>query len=168
MHRLALAAALVASVTSAGIAPRPASAQDLGIAVGSPAPSAQVVTLDGKPLDLKSLAAKGPVLVEFWATWCPNCKELEPTVRTVAQKYAGKVQFVTVAVSLNQSLERVKRHQAKYNMPGLVVYDAKGQASLEYDAPATSYVVVLGKGGKVVYTGLGGKQDLDAAIRKAL
>ena len=34
--------------------------------------------------------------------------------------------------------------------------------------PATSYVVVLDKKGKVVYTGLGGKQDLEAAIRKAL
>ena len=37
-----------------------------------------------------------------------------------------------------------------------------------FDAPATSYVVVLDKTGKVVYTGLGGKQNLDAAIQKAL
>jgi len=34
--------------------------------------------------------------------------------------------------------------------------------------PATSYVVVVNKAGKVVYTGLGGKQDLEAAIKKAL
>ncbi len=37
-----------------------------------------------------------------------------------------------------------------------------------YDVPATSFVVVINKGGKVVYTGLGGQQNLDAAIRKAL
>jgi hypothetical protein len=36
-----------------------------------------------------------------------------------------------------------------------------------YEVPATSYVVVIGKNGNVVYTGLGGKQDLAAAIRKA-
>jgi len=34
--------------------------------------------------------------------------------------------------------------------------------------PATSYVVVINKAGKVVYTGLGGKQNLHAAIKKAL
>jgi hypothetical protein len=34
--------------------------------------------------------------------------------------------------------------------------------------PATSYVVVLDKAGKVVYTGVGGKQDLEGAIRKAM
>jgi hypothetical protein len=37
-----------------------------------------------------------------------------------------------------------------------------------YDVPATSYVVVLDKAGKVVYTGLGGKQAIDAALAKAL
>ena len=37
-----------------------------------------------------------------------------------------------------------------------------------YDVPATSYVVVINKAGKVVYTGLGGDQDLEAAIKKVL
>jgi ribosomal protein S5 len=34
--------------------------------------------------------------------------------------------------------------------------------------PATSYVVVVDRSGKVVYTGVGGTQNIDAAIRKAL
>jgi ribosomal protein S5 len=33
--------------------------------------------------------------------------------------------------------------------------------------PATSYVIVLDRNGKVVYTGVGGDQDLVAAVRKA-
>jgi len=37
-----------------------------------------------------------------------------------------------------------------------------------YDVPATSYVVVADKTGKVVYTGVGGTQNIDAAIRKAM
>ena len=53
-------------------------------------------------------------------------------------------------------------------MPGLMLYDRKGIVSGAYDAPATSYVVVLDKTGKVVYTGAGGTQNVDAAIRKAL
>ncbi len=38
----------------------------------------------------------------------------------------------------------------------------------DYDVPATSYVVVLDRAGKVVYTGVGGKQDLESAIKKAI
>jgi TATA-box binding protein (TBP) (component of TFIID and TFIIIB) len=36
-----------------------------------------------------------------------------------------------------------------------------------YDVPATSYVVVVDKTGKIVYTGVGGTQNLEAAIKRA-
>ena len=77
------------------------------------------------------------------------------------------MRFVTVAVSINQSLARVKAWQAQHQLPGDIVYDRQGTVSGAYDAPATSYVVVVNKAGKIVYTGLGGSQDLEAAIRKA-
>jgi predicted transcriptional regulator len=53
-------------------------------------------------------------------------------------------------------------------MPHDFYYDAEGKAAGAFDAPATSYVVVLDKAGRVVYTGLGGTQDLEAALKKAL
>jgi thiol-disulfide isomerase/thioredoxin len=143
-------------------------AQDLGLAIGSKAPSAVVQSLDGKPVELASYVGKTPVLIEFWATWCPNCKELEPAMAAAQKKYGGRVKFVGVAVSVNQSPELVKRYAAKHALPLEVLFDRTGAATDAYDVPATSYVVVIDRGGKVVYTGQGGDQDLDAAIRKAL
>ena len=151
-----------------GLAPIAARAQDLGVEVGSTAPAAKVYTLDGKEADLAQYIGKTPLLIEFWATWCPNCKELEPTLVEVAKKYGSRVKFVGVAVSVNESPERVKAFVAKHGLPGDQYFDTKGNATGAYDAPATSYVVVIDKAGKVVYTGLGGKQDLEAAIKKAL
>ena len=52
--------------------------------------------------------------------------------------------------------------------PGLQFYDYAGDATANWDVPATSHVVVIDKNGKVVYTGVGGDQDLEAAIKKAL
>jgi thiol-disulfide isomerase/thioredoxin len=155
---LALAACTVA---------RPIRAQESGIPVGSKAPSATIQTLDGNAANLAQFIGKGPVLIEFWATWCPNCKELEPTLLAAQKKYAGKVQFVGIAVSVNESPELVRRYVDRHGVAGAQLYDRKGDAVDAYDVPATSFVVVIDKGGKVVYTGLGGKQDLDAAIRKA-
>ncbi len=148
------------------VAPLPA--QEIGIAVGSVAPAAKLETLDGKPADLSQFIGKGPVVIEFWATWCPSCKELEPAMLAAQKKYAGKVQFVGVAVSVNESPELVRRYTQKHGLAGAQFYDRKGVAIDAYDVPATSFVVVIGKNGKVVYSGLGGKQDLNAAIRKAL
>lgn len=143
-------------------------AQESGIDIGTRAPAAAVQTLNGKPADLSSYVGKGPVLMEFWATWCPNCKELEPALLAAQKKYAGKVRFVGVAVSVNQSPARIKAYVAKHGIRHDILFDANGKAADAYDVPATSYVVVLNAKGNVVYTGLGGKQDLEAAIKKAL
>jgi thiol-disulfide isomerase/thioredoxin len=159
---------LVAFVGAASLASTPALAQDLGIEVGARAPVVSVQSLDGKQIDLGSYIGKTPMLIEFWATWCGNCRELMPALLDAEKKYGKKVKFVAIAVAINQSPERVRRYLATHPMPIDFYYDVDGKAAGAFDAPATSYVVVLDKAGRVVYTGLGGKQNLDAAIRKAL
>jgi thiol-disulfide isomerase/thioredoxin len=145
----------------------PLAAQDIGLEIGTAGPAAAVETLDGKPADLSQYVGKKPVLLEFWATWCGNCAQLEPHMLAMHAKYGAKVDFVGVAVSFNQSAARAKAYVEKHQIPWAQVFDKKGDAGGAYDAPATSYIVILDKAGKVVYTGLGGKQDLEPALRKA-
>jgi thiol-disulfide isomerase/thioredoxin len=161
--RISAIAALVTAVAAA-----PAPCQDLGIEVGKTAPAVKLQSLDGKSIDLGSYIGKTPMLIEFWATWCPNCKELMPTLLDVEKKYGKQVKFVAIAVAINQSPEKVRRFLAAHPVPHDTYYDVDGNAAGAFDAPATSYVVVLDKSGRVVYTGLGGKQDLDGAVKKAL
>lgn len=162
MKVVALAALAVTLFSS------PARAQDGGIAVGAVAPSAMLESLDGKRVDLGTLFGKTPVVLEFWATWCGNCEELEPTFQAVQKKYAGTVRFASIAVAINQSPERVRRWVARHQPGRDVFYDRAGDAAEQYDAPATSYVVIVDRSGKVAYTGVGGEQDLDAEIAKLL
>ena len=165
----ALFRAVRRAVAMAAIAAVPAAAQDAGIPIGEQAPGGPLETLAGQTVDLASyLGKQQPTVIEFWATWCPNCKQLDPAMRAAHAKYGASVRFVTVAVSVNQSLERVKAWQAANKLPGALLYDRKGTVSGAYDVPATSYVVVADKSGKVVYTGVGGTQNLDAAIKKAM
>ena len=72
---------------------RPATRRISGSRSAATAPAAKVHTLDGKEADLAQYIGKTPMVIEFWATWCPNCKELEPTLVAVAQEVrnAGKV-----------------------------------------------------------------------------
>ena len=159
--------AATAVVLAASPLANAALAQDLGIEVGSKAPSVTVQSLDGKQVDLGRYIGKTPMLIEFWATWCANCRELMPTLLEAEKKFGKKVKFVALAVAINQSPERVRRFIAAHPLPHDTFYDTDGKAAGAFDAPATSYVVVLDKTGRVVYTGLGGKQDLEAALKKA-
>lgn len=154
----------LAAVAVAG----PVAAQDLGIEVGKRAPAAVVRTLDGKPVDIGAYVGKTAIFLEFWATWCSNCRNLEPALLAAEKKYRARMKFIGVAVSVNQTPARVKAYSEKHGLRHLIVFDTEGKAADAYDAPATSYIVVVNRAGKVVYTGLGGDQNLEAAIRKAL
>lgn len=166
MKKLTIAFLIALAVTAL-----PASAlraQDLGIEVGKRAPAALVRTLDGKAVDLGSYVGRTPMFIEFWAVWCPNCRELEPALLAAEKKYGTRMKFIGVAVAINQSPERVKAYTAKHGLKHEIVFDTDGKAAEAYDPPATSYIVVVDRTGKIVYTGVGGDQNLEAAIRKAL
>ncbi len=140
---------------------------DVGLASGTAAPAATVQDLDGHAVDLASLVGKKPVVFEFWATWCPLCQALMPRVQAAHAKYGDRVDFVEVAVGVNETAASVRRHVEEHHYPFRFLFDANGDAVRAYQAPTTSYVVVVGKDGRVVYTGSGPDQDIDAAVRRA-
>ena len=149
----------------------PLVAQDehIGIALGATPAPVTIETLDGKPVDLQELIGKKPVLIEFWATWCPLCEALFPKLEAAQRRYAGKIVVVVVAVAVNQSKRSIVRHLEKHPMAFASVYwDTEGRATRAFQAPSTSYVVSLDATGKVVYTGLGEEQDIEEAVKRAV
>ena len=67
---------------------------------GSAAPDFTVKDLDGKDVTLSAL--KGSVvLVNFWATWCPPCKEEIPSMIKLNKAMAGKP-FRMLAISIDE------------------------------------------------------------------
>jgi peroxiredoxin len=142
-------------------------AQEGGIAVGTEAPAAHVATLDGKSIDLSRYYDGKPVVFEFWATWCPLCKKLEPALQSARVRLGDKVQFVGIGVTANQSPERQREYVDKTHLTGDYVYDVEGAAVKAFSAPHTSYIVIVDANRRVVYTGVGSEQDIEAALKKA-
>ena len=141
-------------------------AQDVGLAVGTKAPVVTVQDLDGKSVDLGQYIGRQPVVLEFWATWCPLCKALEPSLKAAHARYGRTVRFVAIAVGVNQSPASIKRHLAAHPMSFPVLFDADGAAVRAYEAPTTSYIVVVDKSGTVTYTGTGAEQDIAVAVQR--
>lgn len=169
MHQKAqVRAALVVATMVSLLAPGRARAQESGIPVGTPAPAAMVRMMDGTPVDLATFYGDKPVVLEFWATWCPLCRSLEPGLQAARAKYAGSVRFIGVGVASNQSAERQLAYVRKRELSGEYVFDADDAARKAFAAPHTSYVVVIDRNRKVVYTGGGGEQDIDAAVRMGM
>jgi cytochrome c biogenesis protein CcmG/thiol:disulfide interchange protein DsbE len=146
--------------------PTGASAQDEGIAIGARAPVVVVNDIDGQPVDLGAYLGKQPVLLEFWATWCNVCEELLPRVQAAYDTYGGSVAFFGVNVTVNQTPERVRRWIASHHPPYRTLYDDKGVSTRAYEAPITSYIVIIDAAGRVAYTGTGADQDITGALAR--
>ncbi len=98
---------------------------------GSVAPEFTVKDLAGKELKLSDLKGK-VVLVNFWATWCPPCKEEIPSMMKLNQSMAGK-QFQMLAISIDEGgREAVEKYFKKsgYSLPAYL--DNDGAASRSY------------------------------------
>jgi len=140
----------------------------IDLPLGSTLPDLNVETLDGKPANLAAYIGKTPMVIEVWATWCENCEVLAPKMMAAKKKYGQQVKFIGLAVSFNQSPQRVKLYMAKHGFDVETFYDRKGEADAVYGVKATSTVIVVNKAGKIVDAGAGGDQDIDAAVKKGL
>lgn len=88
---------------------------------GKPAPDFTLKTLAGQEVSLSSLRGK-VVLLNFWATWCPPCREEIPSMVRLNEAMAGKP-FQMLAVSIDDGGKDAVEAFLKrggYNLPALL------------------------------------------------
>ncbi len=111
--------------------------------------------LDGKPIALKDYAGK-VVLVDFWATWCPPCREEIPSLVMLHKKFAGKG-FEILGVSLDgPEQKKIAGFTQQNGMVWRHVYDGGGweaAVSRKYGVRSIPFTVLIGKDGKIIAVG---------------
>jgi thiol-disulfide isomerase/thioredoxin len=100
----------------------------------------KTATMKPKPALAAALQGK-PVLVDIYASWCPACKSIAPTLSQVKQKYDGKVNFVVFDVS-DRGTTKAAQMQAKQLGLSKFYQDHKSQTGLvAIINPATGAVI---------------------------
>lgn len=121
----------------------------------SPAPAISLISMKGSTLDLTSLKGK-VVMLNFWATWCPPCREEIPSMMKLNKAMEGKpFQLICVAVD-DGGKEAVQKffRESGYYLP--TYFDASKTAQVTYGITGVPETFIIDKNGIIVKKVIGG------------
>ena len=118
--------------------------------VSGEAPALHGVTLAGQPYSLPAHPAK-PVLVHFWATWCPICRTEQDTINAIAHDDPN---VITVAMQ-SGSAAAVFQHMREQGIDFPVVNDQDGALSSAWGVHAVPASFIIAPDGKISFIEVG-------------
>jgi thiol-disulfide isomerase/thioredoxin len=125
-------------------------------------PDVTLTDLAGRPFTLRELRGV-PVVVEFWATWCPPCLS---TLSWLKELPAGSAQVVALAVESERA--EVERLVAEHGIPGRVAMATPADLAAFGGLAAIPTLLVADAGGRVVRAFYGAPPDLHAQVEREL
>ncbi|MGQ9666658.1 MAG: TlpA family protein disulfide reductase [Anaerolineae bacterium] len=142
----------------------PAPVRAVKAEVGYSAPDFELADLDGKSVRLSDFRGK-PVVLNFWATWCPPCRQELPIFQELHQR-RGNV-FVLLAISEGEHQQDVLAFVQKYGYTFRVLLDPGLSVGKAYGARAIPMTLVIDPDGVIVYIRQGAVKpgELDLALR---
>lgn len=122
--------------------------------VGNPAPDFTLPSLVGNPVRLSNYRGK-VVFLNFWATWCPPCREEMPSMESLYQRLKGR-DFEMLAVSIDtKGADRVQSFVATYALTFPVLLDPNKKIYRLYGLTGVPETFIIGKNGDIMLKTIG-------------
>lgn len=108
-----------------------------------------VVLIDGNSFNLQESKGK-PIIIHFWATWCPVCKTEASTIQSLSKSY----QVLTVAVR-SGSDGALRSYMDKNSYDFRVVNDSEGVLAARFNVEAFPTTFIYDSSGRLKFTEVG-------------
>ena len=119
----------------------------------NPAPDFVLPDLTGNNYKLSENLNKGPILINFWATWCVPCREEMKKLVEVYEKYEGAgLQILAISIDDPKSVSRVKSFINTRKYPFKVLLDTNSEVMQLFQAKNPPYTALLNSDGLIFYT----------------
>jgi len=138
------------------------------------APGQKIIIFSGKDLtgntiDLSQLIGKKPVMVAFWASWCPTCREEAPKINRLYEKYHKQgMEFIGINVGYNDSVTKAKAFVKQTGVTFPVIFDKRGKISRMFAVQGVPTVFVADRNGVVRFKNYGLPTMSDDDFKKLL
>lgn len=128
---------------------------------GGAAPALQGTTLAGQPYRLPAHPAQ-PMLVHFWASWCPVCRAEQASIDAIAHDDAS---VITVAMQ-SGSPDEVARHMQQQGIDFPVLNDPDGSIAQAWGVHAVPASFIIGTDGRIRFVEVGYTTGMGLRLRR--
>jgi thiol-disulfide isomerase/thioredoxin len=119
--------------------------------------------LNGQPFDLQQSIGRKPIMLIFWASWCPTCKTEVPKVNQLAEKYRDRgMEFIAVNVGFNDTVERAEAFAKKTGMAYPAFFDGTGTVAEKYKLLGVPTIIIADKKGVIRFRNYGAPDITEA------
>ncbi|MBI2649702.1 TlpA family protein disulfide reductase [Candidatus Woesearchaeota archaeon] len=130
--------------------------ENVGINKGELPPDFTITTIDGKQYRLSQFKEENkPILLYFWASWCPFCSRDFDVVKNIYPKYADKVTFLAIDLDLNEDKELISKYKEKKGISGIDFAEGKTDILSDYAIKYTTTKYAIARNGLILYKGSG-------------
>ncbi|MFB3112459.1 MAG: DUF2092 domain-containing protein, partial [Gemmatimonadales bacterium] len=135
--------------------------------VGQSAPAFKLALLDGGELDLSAHKGRDIVILDFWATWCPQCIRELPILIDVAETYEDRG-VVFYAVNERETPEKITAFLERKRFNLRAPLDREGRVGALYGVQGLPQTVVIGKDGTVQAVHVGFMPGMKPGMKQTL
>ena len=146
----------------------------LGLLLSAEAPAAPksqftLPALDGERFSLREALAEGPVVLDFWATWCKPCIKSLPALQKIAREFAERgVGVYTVNVDGPRNQPKVRPFLKRHRLELPVLLDHSRGVMKQFQLSGMPATIVFSTDGEVAYKHFGYKPGDETRLRQEL
>lgn len=130
--------------------------------LGNRAPEFRLPNLKGEYIALFKLVQEKPVLLVFWATWCPTCIEEIPTLNKWVDLFPD---LHIIGINVQESPKRVEDFVEKRKMRYTILLDQEGTVAEQYGLVGIPATILIAKDGKIIYYGFSLPDHVEELIK---
>ncbi len=143
----------------------------ISLAYAEKVPDFRLPDQNNRDVTLQSILGKGPILIDFWASWCNPCKRAMPLINDLANAY-DSLTVVFISLDAAKDIGKAKSFLQSKKFNAISLFDSDKVFAKKLNVNNVPHTFILNQEGEIVHShvgfGPGTEKEYEAIIRNLL